>query len=69
MKEKKEPTHRDLINIRVVRFAVVAIKSFLSESKRSTDGLGKLDVPTRRCQVFVNVVHGWDDGADVGCIA
>ena len=32
------------------------------------DGLGVCGILRSCCQVLVNVIHGWDDGADAGCI-
>ena len=64
----KRLTHCDSIDIRLVCFVIIAVKCLLSESKGSTDGLGKLDVLTSRFQVFVEVVHGWNNSADVGCV-
>jgi hypothetical protein len=53
----------------VVRFIVIAVQCLLCESKGSTNGLGVLDVLTSHHQVFIDVVHGWDNGTDVGCVA
>jgi hypothetical protein len=64
----KQLTHCNPIDIRVVCFVIIAVKGLLSESEGGTDGLGKLDVLASCCQVFVDVVHGWNNGADVGCI-
>ena len=44
------------------------VECLLSKSKGSTDGLGVFDVLRSCCQVFINVVHGWNDSADAGCI-
>jgi len=53
----------------VVCFVIITVKCLLSESKGGTDGLGKLDVLTSGCQVFIDVVHGWNNSTDVGCVA
>ena len=41
----------------MIGFVVMAVKGLFFESKSGMDGLGKLEVPTSCCQVFVNVVH------------
>jgi hypothetical protein len=61
-------THRNPINLGVVSLVIISVQRSLPESKGSTDGLGVCEILRSRCQVLVNVIHGWDDGADAGCI-
>ena len=61
-------THHNSINLRMVRFVIILIQGLLSNSESSTDGLGVLEILRNGCQVFVDVVHGGNDSADVGCI-
>jgi hypothetical protein len=61
-------THRNPINLGVVSLIIISVQHLLSESKGSTDGLGVCGILRSRRQVLVNVIHGWDDGADAGCI-
>jgi hypothetical protein len=62
----KERTHCDPIYIRLVCFVIVPVKCLLSKSKGGTDSLGNLHVPTSSRQILVDVVHGWNNCADVG---
>ena len=33
------------------------------------NGFGKVEIPTCFLQVVVDVVHGWDNGTDIGGVA
>jgi hypothetical protein len=60
-------THGNPINLGVVGFVIITVECFLSESKGGTDGLGVPEVLRNCYQTFVDVVHGWNDGANAGC--
>lgn len=53
----------------MVGLVVITVESTLSEGEGSTDGLRVLDVLRRCRQVLVDVVHGRNYRADVGCVA
>jgi len=70
MKQKniKQLTHCNLVNLRVVSLVVIMVEGSLSKGEGSTNGLSVLDVLRCCHQVLIDVVHGRNYGADVGCV-
>jgi hypothetical protein len=62
-------THCNPVNLRVVSLVVIAVEGSLAEGEGRADGLRVLDVLRRCRQVLVDVVHGRNNGTDVGRVA
>ena len=64
----EEHTHCNVIYIWLPSFVVVLIQSSFTNCESSMDGKGKPGWWSGRChEGLVNVIHGWDDGGQVGC--
>ena len=59
-------THCNPKHLGVIGFVIVPVEGFFTNRKGCLNRQRVLVVDSRRGKMFVDVVHGWYDGADAG---
>ena len=62
---KEKHTHRDSVNLALIRVVVVLVKGSFPERNGGLDRSAIFGTCSYRCQVFVEMVHGGYDGCNV----